>query len=131
MLKVASFMPRLRTALAVLSSNVTTLKARNLYRSGLLPNRKPSVAIAMKQLGRAADRERRLLRQIAGNLSMGAALGACFALWLLLTNVQGISTVIAGSDAPVIMRAIFVIGLAAHFGFAAALTAFVMLMSED
>jgi hypothetical protein len=72
-----------------------------------------------------------MLRQLAGNFGMGAALGACFAISLLMTNARGISSVIAGSEAPVIMNAIFVVGLAAHFGFGAALTVFAMLMTDD
>jgi hypothetical protein len=85
----------------------------------------------MKQERRASEMDRRLLRQLAGNLGMGAALGAAFALSLLLTDAHGISAAIAGSEAPLIMRVIFVVGLAAHFGFCAALTAFLMLVSED
>jgi uncharacterized membrane protein len=84
-----------------------------------------------QQERRATEMERRLLRQLAANLGMGAALGAGFALWLLLSDAHGISSAIAGSEAPTIMRLIFVVGLAAHFGFCAALTAFLMLVSDD
>jgi hypothetical protein len=80
---------------------------------------------------RASEMERRLLRQLAGHLAMGVALGSCFALGLLLSNAHGITSAIDGSEAPAIMRTIFVIGLAAHFGFGAALTGFLMLLSED
>uniref|UniRef100_Q07LB6 Uncharacterized protein n=1 Tax=Rhodopseudomonas palustris (strain BisA53) TaxID=316055 RepID=Q07LB6_RHOP5 len=82
--------------------------------------------------GRSAmHNERRLLRQLAGHLMMGASLGALLALWLLETNFQRLFDVIAGSEAPIIMHAVFVTGLAAHFAFGAALTAFLMIGSED
>jgi hypothetical protein len=74
--------------------------------------------------------QRRLLRQLAGHLAMGASLGALFALWLLGTNFQHIFDVIAGSEAPLVMHAVFVLGLAAHFAFGAALTAFLFIVSE-
>jgi uncharacterized membrane protein len=82
--------------------------------------------------GRSAmHNERRLLRQLAGHLMMGASLGALFALWLLGTNFQRIFDVIAGSEAPIVMHAVFVTGLAAHFAFGAALTAFLLLTAEE
>jgi hypothetical protein len=85
----------------------------------------------MKQERRATETERRLLRQLAGNFGMGAALGTLFAISLLMSNAHGIYSVIAGSEAPMIMNTIFVVGLAAHFGFGAALTAFAMLVTDD
>jgi hypothetical protein len=75
--------------------------------------------------------QRRLLRQLAGHLMMGASLGALFALWLLGTNFQRIFDVIAGSEMPIVMHAVFVTGLAAHFAFGAALTAFLFIFSEE
>lgn len=74
--------------------------------------------------------QRQLIRQLAGHLLMGAVLGALFALWLLRTNFQHIFDVIAGSEAPLLMHTIFVGGLAAHFAFGAALTAFLFIVSE-
>jgi hypothetical protein len=75
--------------------------------------------------------QRRLLRQLAGHLAMGASLGALVALWLLQTNFQHIFDVIAGSEMPIVMNAVFVVGLAAHFAFGAALTAFLFIVSES
>jgi hypothetical protein len=73
---------------------------------------------------------RQLLRQLAGHLMMGASLGALLAVWMLQTNFQRIFDVIAGSEMPVLMHAIFVIGLAGYFAFGAALTAFLFIVSD-
>ena len=62
---------------------------------------------------------------------MGAALGAVFATVLLLSNSFGLSDLIATSEAPRTLQMLFVIGVAFHFALGAALTAFLMLASDD
>jgi hypothetical protein len=85
----------------------------------------------MKHGRRVGELERRLPRHLAGNFAMGATLGACLAFSLLLANAHGLSSAINGSEAPGIVRVVFVVGLAAYLGFGAALTAFLMLVSDD
>mgnify|MGYP003704790369 CR=1 FL=1 len=59
------------------------------------------------------DYERRKWRQVAGHFGMGAAVGAVFAAIVLFKNFFGISTVIDTSEAPLVVRIIFVVGMAA------------------
>ncbi|QLH72120.1 hypothetical protein [Rhodopseudomonas palustris] len=77
------------------------------------------------------DHERRKWRQVAGHFGMGAAFGALFAGIVLFNNYFGLSSVIATSEAPILVRIIFVVGVAGSFAFMAAITGFLFLVHED
>jgi hypothetical protein len=79
---------------------------------------------------RAMETERRVVRQLAGHLMMGGVFGASFAAYLLWSNTCHLREVIAGSEAPVVVTAAFVIGLAVNFAFTAAVTAFLFICEE-
>ncbi|NEV80443.1 hypothetical protein DYI24_25730 [Rhodopseudomonas sp. BR0C11] len=78
-----------------------------------------------------SDYERRKWRQVAGHFGMGAAFGALFAGLVLFNNYFGLSSVIATSEAPILVRIIFVVGVAGSFAFMAAITGFLFLVHED
>ena len=77
------------------------------------------------------DYERRKWLQVAGHFAMGAVFGAVFAAIVLYKNYFGISTVIDTSEAPLMVRVIFVVGMAGSFAFCAAITGFLFLVHED
>ncbi|MCD0415836.1 hypothetical protein LOC51_01295 [Rubrivivax sp. JA1024] len=77
------------------------------------------------------DYERRKWRQVAGHFGMGAAFGALFAAIVLYNNYFGLSGVIDTSEAPTLVRIIFVVGVAGSFAFMAAITGFLFLVHED
>jgi hypothetical protein len=72
-----------------------------------------------------------VLRQFARHLAMGGTLGALCGLSLLSANYQGLADAIAGNEAPQLMRAIFVLGLSAQFGFGASITGFLLMFSDE
>ncbi|ABD07161.1 conserved hypothetical protein [Rhodopseudomonas palustris HaA2] len=75
--------------------------------------------------------ERRKWRQVAGHFAMGAVFGALFAIVLLLGNYFGLAKVIDTSEAPMLIRAVLVVGIAGSFAFLAAITGFLFLVHED
>lgn len=85
----------------------------------------------MPRRQRARDQERRTALRLAGQFALGAALGAVFAMLLLWRDSFGLSDLIASSEAPRTLQLLFVIGIAFHFALGAALTAFLMLASDD
>ena len=76
------------------------------------------------------ENERRVVRQLTGHLLMGGGLGAGVATWLLWTNSFHLRDVIGNSEAPAIVYAIFVVGLAVNFAFTAAVTGFLFICDE-
>jgi hypothetical protein len=80
---------------------------------------------------RRREYERRKWRQVAGHFGMGAVLGAVFALVVLFKNYFGLASVIDTSEAPTLVRMIFVVGVAGSFAFCAAITGFLFLVHED
>jgi hypothetical protein len=91
----------------------------------------PLTAAATMKQRRGFERERRLAWQLAGHFAMGAGLGAAFALWLLWSNTQRIFDLISGSTAPLTMTLVLVVGVSVQFAFGAAITAFLLIMSEE
>jgi hypothetical protein len=77
------------------------------------------------------DYERRKWLQVAGHFGMGAAFGAVFALIVLYKNYFGLAGVIDTSEAPMLVRTIFVVGMAGSFAFLSAITGFLFLVHED
>jgi len=75
--------------------------------------------------------ERRKWRQVAWHFAMGAVLGAGFAVVLLIGNYFGLARVIDTSEAPTLVRIIFVVGMAGSFAFLTAITGFLFLLHED
>jgi len=77
------------------------------------------------------DDERRKWLQVAGHFGMGAVFGAVFALIVLFQNFFGLASVINTSESPMLVRIIFVFGMAGSFAFMAAITGFLFLVHED
>ncbi|WP_022723711.1 hypothetical protein [Rhodopseudomonas sp. B29] len=80
---------------------------------------------------RRRDYERKKWLQVAGHFGMGAVFGAVFAGIVLFQNYFGLSTVIATSEAPTLVRVVFVVGVSGSFAFLAAITGFLFLVHED
>lgn len=80
---------------------------------------------------RRRDYERKKWLQVAAHFGMGAVFGAIFAAIVLFQNYFGLSTVIATSEAPTLVRVVFVVGVAGSFAFLAAITGFLFLVHEE
>jgi len=74
--------------------------------------------------------ERRVVRQLAGHLLMGAVLGTSLALYLLLSNTLHVFDIVKASEAPAEVFAVFVVGLAAYVAFGATITGFLFMCDE-
>ena len=75
--------------------------------------------------------DRKLLQELAFHLVMGAALGAIFAIMLLVVDAQPLLHVILHGTAPTLTLIVFVSFISMYFGFGAAITGFHFVISDD
>src|SRR5947209_2410192 len=74
--------------------------------------------------------DRWMVRQLARQAVMGAALGTILALVLLVSNCQHLLDAVMASPAPLTVSVIFVAGLSIYLAFGATVTGFLLILQE-
>jgi hypothetical protein len=72
-----------------------------------------------------------VFRQVIRHFAMGSSIGPIFAAAVLALNSQEIFNVVLNSSAPTTTLIIMVIGVSAYFGFGAAITGFVFIVTAE